>query len=349
MGAHGVDTAMEHAKPSSLFKPTAWLLLGLGALSAPAAAQGTPQVEWSFKDPGLVGAIRTVDFSPNGQYVAYAAEFTREIMIRRASDGALVGTLSGSANMGMKEAAFAPNGSAVAGTWSITGWTFAIFGGAETFGPGSGSPVLTTTDHDELVTCLAWSPDSLSILTASVEGRADLVDAATGAQLLEVDHGVEIRDVAFSPDGLHFATAGVDGVVNIWDATTGLLTRSIVAHLGAVSQVAFSPDNIHIATGGGEALVDTAINIYAYASGTYVVSHTLQNEEITGLVYLGTGDRLMSADYSSILRVSDALGPAEYATVDLGHGPRATSLDLHEGQGRYVWGTGDGWVTMARR
>ncbi|MHC4379539.1 MAG: WD40 repeat domain-containing protein [Planctomycetota bacterium] len=340
---------MKLSLPSALCRPTACLLLGLGALGAPAQAQISPQVEWSFKDVGLVGAIRTVDFSPNGQYVAYAAEFTREIMIRRTSDGALVGTLSGSANMGVSEAAFAPDGSAVASTWSILGWVGTVFGGAETFGPGSAGPILTTTDHDEFVTSLAWSPDSLSILTASVEGKADLVDAATGLQLLEVDHGVEIRDVAFSPDGLSFATAGVDGVVNIWDATTGLLSRSIVAHLGAVSQIEFNPDNIHIATGGGAPLVDTAINIYQYASGTFVTSHSLQSEEITGLVFMGTGNRLMSADYSSILRISDAAAPVEYATIDVGRGPRLTSLDLHEGQRRYVWGTGDGWVTMASR
>ena len=339
---------MEHPF-SSFTKLVAGISLSVTALTSTASAQAPHQVDWTVQDAGLVGAIRTAEFSPRGRYVAYAAEFTRQVMIRRTSDGSLVTTLSGSANMGVSEAQFSPTSGQLAATWSITGWTLAVFGGAETFGPSSTGPLLTTTDHDSFVTTLAWSPDSLTILTGSTEGIGALVDANTGLPILEVDHGVEIRDVAFSADGLLFATAGVDGAINIWDANSGALVRVMVAHLGAVSQIEFHDDNTHIASGGGSPLMDTTIQVLDYTNGTIVASHTIQNEEVTGLEFVAGGTLLMSSDYSGILRVSEAFGPNEITTIDVGRGPRITSLDYHEGRGKYVYGTGDGWVTMSRR
>ena len=343
-----VTDAMEHSL-SSFSKLVAGISLSVAALSSNASAQLSHQVDWTVHDPSLVGAIRTAEFSPRGRYVAYAAEFTRQVMIRRSSDGSLVTTLAGSANMGVSEAQFSPMSGQVAATWSITGWTLAVFGGAETFGPGSTGPLLTTTDHDSFVTSLAWSPNSLTLLTGSTEGIAALVDANTGLPILEVDHGVEIRDVAFSADGLLFATAGVDGAINIWDANSGALVRVLVAHLGAVSQIEFHDDNTHIATGGGLPQVDTQIHVFNYTNGTLVTSHTIQNEEVTGLEFIAGGTLLMSTDYSGILRISESFGPNEVTTIDAGRGPRITSLDVHEGRGKYVYGTGDGWVTMASR
>lgn len=330
-------------------KWAAGITLSAAALTSTASAQISPQIEWSFKDSNLIGAISTVDFSPNGQFVAYAGEFTRYIQVRRVSDGALLRTFSGSASMGVVSAEFAPNGTQLGATWSITGWTLAILGGAETFGAASTGAILTTNDHDDFVTDLAWSPNSQQLLTSSLEGKADLVDANTGALIFQVDHGSAINCVAFSPNGLYFATGGIFGDVSIWDASTGLMVSSITGHLSSISDLEFHPDNIHLATGGGDALVDSDVHLWNYLTGVQVNSHTLHTEGITGLAFFSSGNLMMSSDLSGTIRVSQTFGPAEITTIDLGHGPRVAALDLHEGAQRYAYGTNDGWIVMARR
>jgi WD40 repeat protein len=331
------------------YKLTASVTLATAFLTATTQAQISPQIEWTFQDSNLVGAISTVDFSPNGNLVAYGAEFSRYIQVRRVSDGALLRTFSGSASMGIENAKFSPNGSQLGATWSITGWTLAILGGAETFGAASTSPVLTTNDHDDFVTDLAWSPNSQSILTGSLEGKADLVDATTGAQLLEVDHGSGITSVAFSPNGLYFATGGAFGDVSIWETSSGTLVRSITAHLGSVSDLEFHADNIHLATGGGDPIADSDINIWDFLTGAFVGSHRLHTEGVTGLAFFSGGNLLMSSDLSSTIRISQSFGPSEVATIDLGHGPRVSALDLHEGAQRFAYGTDSGWIVLAKR
>lgn len=325
--------------------------IALGAItftsSISAQAQIQPRNDWSFQDTDLVGAIRSVSISPNGNFVAYGSEFSRHVKIRAVSDGRLITTLSGSANMGMASASFAPDGTRVGATWSIQGVTFAIFGGAETFGPGSTAPMLTTSDHDSLLTDLAWSPDSLTILTSSMEGKADLVDAATGAFLLEVDHGAAISAVAFSHDGLHFATAGVDGVVQIWDASTGQAIRNLGTHVGPISALAFHPDNVHLAIGGGDALLDNSIQVFEYRTSVFVTSHDDHAEGITGLQFVDNATKLMSSSYSDSMLVHDALGSTMLATLDLGIGIKVAAFEMPDGTRSFAYGTGDGWITMA--
>jgi WD40 repeat protein len=259
-----------------------------------------------------------VDFSPNGQFVAYAGEFT-------------------------------PSGTQLGATWSITGWTLVILGGAETFGAASTSPILTTNDHDDFVTDLAWSPNSQHMLTGSAEGKADLVDATTGALIFEVDHGSAIECVAFSPNGLYFATGGIFGDVSIWDASTGLMVNSITGHLSSISDLEFHADNIHLATGGGDALNDSDVHLWNFLTGVQVNSHVMHTEGITGLAFFAGGNLMMSSDLSGTIRVSQTFGPSEITTIDLGHGPRVSALDLHEGAQRYAYGTESGWIVMAKR
>jgi len=321
----------------------------LSFTSSSANAQISPQIEWSFQDSNLIGAISTVDFSPNGNFVAYGAEFTRYVMVRRVSDGQLLRTFNGSANLGMRATEFAPNGGRLGATWSILGFTGLIFGGAETFNGFNTGALLTTSDHDAEVTDLTWSPDSQYILTGSLEGKADLVDALTGALMLEVDHGAAVTSVAFSDNGQYFATGGEFGNVTIWDATTGAMVTTITAHLSKVSEMEFHSNNTTLVTGGGEAMLDSKINVWDWATGNLLASHSQQTEGITGLAFFNGGTLLMSADLSGVIRISQTFGPNQVQTIDLGHGPRVSSLDLHIGAQRYAYGTSSGWITMARR
>ncbi|MGB0951797.1 MAG: WD40 repeat domain-containing protein [Planctomycetota bacterium] len=312
-------------------------------------AQAQVQVDWTTMDPGLVGGVRALDISPDGRYVAYGSEFASEIKIRRMSDGALVTNLQVGTNMGVTGVEFSPVTSEIVSSWNLLGWSGAVFGGSERFRAGHTAPAMTSTAHDAFVTCIAWSPTGASILTAAADGEASLANPATGAILRTVDHGSGVSSIAWTPDGTHFATGGVNGDVKIWDASTGALKRTIVAHLSIVSEMEFHSDNQHLATGGGDPGVDTAIHVHDSYSGSLITSHTIQYEEVTGLAFVANGSLLMSSDYSGTLRISQSFGPLEISTIDLGRGPRVTSLDVDAATGRYAYGTGSGWITVARR
>lgn len=300
-------------------------------------------------DTGVAGGIRALDISPDGMYLAYGAEFGNEIRVRRMRDGHLVSTLQVGSNMGITAVDFSPVNSEVAASWNLLGWSGAVFGGSERFRAGHGAPAMTSTAHDSFVTALAWAPDGSSILTASAGGEAALANPATGAILQTVDHGSGISSIAWMQDSTHFATGAVDGTVKIWEASTGILRRTLTAHLSIVSELEFHADNRHLATGGGEPGVDTAIRVIDSRTGIAVTSHTIQYEEVTGLAFVAGGTLLMSSDFSGILRISQAFGPAEITTIDLGRGPRVTSLDVDAATGRYAYGTADGWITAAHR
>ncbi|MHC4839041.1 MAG: WD40 repeat domain-containing protein [Planctomycetota bacterium] len=339
---------MEHRKlPISLLVGAVLGAVGLAA--TPAAAQHAPDIQWSFQDQGVVGSIRAIDFSPDGRFVAYGYEFSREIFIRRATDGRLMETLAGSASMGMTAVEFSPVSDELASTWSILGWSGIPLGGAERYRPGSTLPGMTSNAHDAFVTDLAWAPNGSLLLTGATDGSAVLADPVTGATVLEVDHGDDVASVAFSPDGLRFATGGFDGIINIWDTGSGLLLRSIQAHLSFVSRLAFHPDNIHLASGGGDALVDSAVLVHDSTTGAFINAHVIQQEGVSGLEWILGGSFLMHSDLSGIIRISQPFTPNEVATIDLGRGPRVTGLDWDDASGRYAYGTESGWVTMARR
>jgi WD40 repeat protein len=343
---------MEHRKlPSLLSGLCAGLcaaILGTTATAAQATApQQALQIDWSFQDQGVVGSVSTVSFSPNGRFVAYGYEFSREIFVRNAATGSLITTLSGSSGMGMTSLAFSPRGIDLAAAYNILGWSGAVVGGVDFFQAGSTAPALSAFTNPDFVTSLAWSPLGTQLLTGAFDGTAVVLDPVTGVQLTIVNHGAPIMSVAFSPDGLTFATGGDDGVVNLWETSTGLLIRSIGAHLSLVSELEFHPDNTHLATGGGEALIDSTIKIWDYHTGAFVNDHTIQQEGVTGLEWVAGGSLLMSSDLSGIIRISQVFTPLEVATIDLGRGPRVSSLDYHAASKRYTYGSSMGWITMA--
>jgi WD40 repeat protein len=90
--------------------------------------------------------------------------------------------------------------------------------------------------HDERMTCVAFSPDGLSIFAGDQNGSVYAWDVATGAlhwhHPPDKGHGIPghtggTNAVATSPDGKVIASAGDDGHVKAWDAATGALVADV--------------------------------------------------------------------------------------------------------------------------
>ena len=89
--------------------------------------------------------------------------------------------------------------------------------------------------HRAAVFAAAFSPDSKTLASASIDGTVKLWDVATGRRLASVGaHEKGTWTLAFSPDGKMLATGGEDRMVKLWDVaklietTTGETTPQIV-------------------------------------------------------------------------------------------------------------------------
>jgi WD40 repeat protein len=122
---------------------------------------------------------------------------------------------------------------------------------------------------------LAFSPDGRWIIAGygsfneAGTGSAQLIDAATGAQLGETFPGHEngVFDVACSPDGRQVALTSGE-IVDLWDVETHKLVHSLSSHSGFIHTIAFSRDGRYLASGG----MDKVIKLWDRATGRQVRS-----------------------------------------------------------------------------
>ncbi|PIL28801.1 transporter [Ganoderma sinense ZZ0214-1] len=105
--------------------------------------------------------------------------------------------------------------------------------------------------HQGSVDALAWSPDSLRLVSASGVGSEALVvwDIANNDGVHKIaapeGHTPPVTSCAWSPDGALLASASVDGTVRVWDALT-FQQRDLVDDPRCVAQprlLQFSPDS----------------------------------------------------------------------------------------------------------
>jgi uncharacterized protein (TIGR03067 family) len=110
--------------------------------------------------------------------------------------------------------------------------------------------------HARRVSSVAFSPDTKSLASASLDGAVKLWDPSTGQERLALrGHAGMVDEVVFSPDGKILATASHDETAKLWDAATGQERATLRGHTSWVRCVAFSPDGKTIATGAENGIV----------------------------------------------------------------------------------------------
>jgi WD40 repeat protein len=87
-----------------------------------------------------------------------------------------------------------------------------------------------------------FSPDGRRILTASLNGMAQIWDAQTSKELqCLLGHTAYVRDAYFANGGSQAVTCGDDGTIRLWDAATGKEIRKLT-NSGPVLRILLSPD-----------------------------------------------------------------------------------------------------------
>lgn len=151
------------------------------------------------------GAVRSVSFSPNGEFLATAGEDGKVQLWTRA--GEHLRTL-GIHQSAVDSIRFSADGTRVA-TASEDG-TVQIW-------QRDGTAIGAIATETEAIDSVSFSPDGDRLATASESGTVRVWNQQ-GKLLNEIGSvNRQINAVSFSPDGEHFATAEVEGTVQIWN------------------------------------------------------------------------------------------------------------------------------------
>ncbi|MEE3717236.1 AAA-like domain-containing protein [Tumidithrix elongata RA019] len=94
---------------------------------------------------------------------------------------------------------------------------------------------------------IAFSPNSQTFATASVDGNVSIWDM-NGKRLKQfIGHESKVQAIAFSPDGKWMATSGADKTLRLWQVEGGL-DKSFYGHQANIQGLAFSPDGQWLAS-----------------------------------------------------------------------------------------------------
>ncbi len=246
------------------------------------------------------GEVRGSAFSPDGNRLATA---TSDRIYNYWNIVTLWDTVTGKVSSRLKQPGkflglFSPSPNGRIITWRLNGKTVVLW------------DVTTKTeihrlDHDERVTSIAFSPDSLRLVTGDADGTVRVWSIASGKKAFQVLHEGSVRHVAFSPDGAHLVTASRDGTFYIVDAKAGNEVRQL--ELGPLYDIAFDVDGRRLAT---VVQGDTTVHIRDFPawSELFQLNH---KGVVKDVIFSRDGSRVATASQDHTARIWDATSGAE--------------------------------------
>lgn len=195
---------------------------------------------YSFQDgPSLPfqahsGTIAALAFSEDGSYLASAGADSL-VKVWDVGGNFLYSTCECSEPP--RSLAVSPNGRYIA----------AANGNTVTLRHLDGSSPISLPKHDWGAACLAFSPDSKTLVTGANDGYVKLWSLHGQRLQTLTKHEWGVESVVFSPEGDYIVSGGKDRLVKISTAL-GEVLRGFEAHDAAVRCVAISPDSAAIAS-----------------------------------------------------------------------------------------------------
>jgi WD40 repeat protein/serine/threonine protein kinase len=232
---------------------------------------------------GHTAAISSLEFSPNGKFLASGGH-DNTVCVWDVDKRKLLKTLRGHAGR-VRAVAFAPQLPDVeaqlltgshdqsAKIWNLKDYEeFRVFG----------APVYA--GHQDAILGASFSPDSLSMVSASRDRTARIWNLASGASIsFQQGHEYLATAAAFFHDGKKFMTAAGDDTTRVWDVETGMNIVTI-HETGSSGAAALSGDDSQILTGGKNPTGDDyAAKLWDARSGKLLGCFPMHAAEITAV------------------------------------------------------------------
>lgn len=187
--------------------------------------------------------------------------------------------------------------------------------------------------HTDWVNSATFSPDGLTLLSASSDSTLILWDVETSAIIRRFEgHIGGVNGVVFAVDGQTAFSGGNDGTLIQWDVSTGEVIRRLEGHTGAVTAIALSLDGKTLASGSE----DTSVILWDTETGSML--HTLTgvaNANITAIAFNPAEDAItVTGADASLADWNVETGEFIYRGTTGGHGVAVNFTP--DGEGAYI-------------
>ena len=244
--------------------------------------------EW-FTQPLPTGSSGRVAMSPDGKLLAMGVGADGLAETWDAATGQALRTLTNTA--AVQAVAFNPSGArlATAGQGEIRIWDTA-----------TGQVLRSLPGPAGAINDIAFSHDGNRLVTAGVDGTAQIWNAVSAQPLLTLTNTTPLLAVAFSPDDKRLAIAAADGTTRISDGMTGTALLTLTS-TSAVRAVAFSPNGALLATAtdGG------VTQIWNASSGQVSVTLSGHTSLVMDVAFSADGKRLATASRDGTAKLWD--------------------------------------------
>jgi len=271
-----------------------------------ASLDGTAKI-WSSSDAPefeifdrYPGSRATVDFSPDGRWLARSAD--RVTLWDAQRQEKIVDIPHSYARFSDDSSVLATTSAAGVTLWNVTGRVPTLVANIGVDAPPARAP--------------AFSPDG-QLLAVAIETPSPLIEIRSVArrdriaQLVETPSRGTIRSYAFSRDGLRLIAGYADGRVRLWNARTWTAGRLLDAHTKSVDAMAFSPDGRLFATGS----LDTTVQLWSATFETAPVALRGDNGAVSTLAFAPDGETLAVGSVDATVKFWNVRTRREVATI----------------------------------
>lgn len=166
--------------------------------------------------------------------------------------------------------------------------------------PSFGSLVNTFMGHEDVLNCIAFSPDGTLLASGAWDTLIILWDVINGTKLDTLrGHTYHVTSVAFSPDGALLASASMDHTIKIWNISSRKEIRTLKGHDDTVHSVKFSPNGTMLASGGW----DASVKLWDVFTGAVLQEFNEHDGPVQAVDFSPDGSLLASASHDSYIKI----------------------------------------------
>lgn len=206
--------------------------------------------------------VYALSFSPDGSQLAVAGE-DATVTVWNTESGELMSTYS-DLQAPIRTVVFSPDGNFLAaGGGQVQVNANRPIDNRVAIWNTEGELIQTLAGHRAAVRDLAFTPDSMQLLSAGDDSEIILWNIASGDEAKRYEgHTDSVSSVSFNTDGSQFLSGSLDEHVILWNVETGEIIHRLHGHLSGVRAVAFHPDGVHAVSGAGN--IDSASGLRDY-------------------------------------------------------------------------------------